>query len=81
MPVAERQWGQDVLNEELKSDRLNPDKAILGTEVGIAGIQQTATEPVSLHLSSCPAGAEDMCVCRCYEVHRCAAFFRRGLKL
>ena len=35
-PVAERQWGQDVLNEELKSDRLNPDKQLLGTEIGIA---------------------------------------------
>ena len=35
-PVADRQWGQDVLNEELKSDRLNPDKKLLGTEVGIA---------------------------------------------
>ena len=33
--MSERNWGQDVLNPELKSDAFNPDKKILGTEVGI----------------------------------------------
>ena len=53
-PVAERQWGQDVLNEELKSDRLNPDKEILGTEIGIADAMRF-TGKLGLLLLACSA--------------------------
>ena len=35
-PVNDRNWGQNALNPQLKSDSANPDKAALGTEVGLA---------------------------------------------
>ena len=34
-PVSERNWGQEKLNPDLKSDKWNPEKKVLGTEVGI----------------------------------------------
>ncbi|KAK9789762.1 hypothetical protein WJX73_003870 [Symbiochloris irregularis] len=34
-PVSDRNWGQETLNPELKSDQWNPEKKILGTKVGI----------------------------------------------
>lgn len=33
-PVADREWGQNQLNQQLKSKESNPDTEILGTEVG-----------------------------------------------
>ena len=48
-PVAERTWGQNELNKELKSEAFNPDTKILGTEVGGADAMRFTGE----HLHSC----------------------------
>ena len=58
-PVAERTWGQNELNKQLKSKESNPDTEILGTEVGGADAMRFTGMPclTSWHSLPCTASA------------------------
>ena len=63
-PVSERNWGQDTLNPDLKSDTWNPDKKVFGTPVGIVDAMRFA--------GAVPEVANSRCDLQLYEfrVHR-----------
>ena len=42
LQVSERNWGQEALNPKLKQDQFNPDKKVLGTQVGLVDAMRFA---------------------------------------